>query len=146
MRTALRTPKTFGADPKLLIAAQPGTTNFYSAVYNVLDGDEKNPRIKLFETFGASVQALLSGDVDMVLIDAASGTRLRRRQPRQAQDRRRRRSAPRTSASSSSWAPTWSNLSTPPSRAMKEDGFVDHLNNRWFFLYDGVESRLGTGD
>ena len=51
--------KTFGADPKLLIGAQAGTTNFYSAVYNVLDGDEKNPRIKLFETFGASVQALL---------------------------------------------------------------------------------------
>ena len=65
--------KTFGADPKLLIGAQAGTTNFYSAVYNVLDGDEKNPRIKLFETFGASVQALLSGDVDMVLTDAASG-------------------------------------------------------------------------
>ncbi len=65
--------KAFGANEKLLIGAQAGTTNFYSAVYNVLDGDEKNPRIKLFETFGASVQALLSGDVDMVLTDAASG-------------------------------------------------------------------------
>ena len=64
--------KTFGADPKLLIGAQAGTTNFYVAVYNVLDGDEKNPRIKLFETFGATVQALLTGDVDMVLMDAAS--------------------------------------------------------------------------
>jgi polar amino acid transport system substrate-binding protein len=65
-------PKSFAADPKLLIGAQAGTTNFYTAVYNVLDGDEKNPRIKLFETFGASVQALQAGDVDMVLMDAGS--------------------------------------------------------------------------
>jgi polar amino acid transport system substrate-binding protein len=64
--------KSFAADPKLLIGAQAGTTNFYTAVYNVLDGDEKNPRIKLFETFGASVQALQAGDVDMVLMDAGS--------------------------------------------------------------------------
>jgi polar amino acid transport system substrate-binding protein len=65
-------PKSFAADPKLLVGAQAGTTNFYTAVYNVLDGDEKNPRIKLFETFGASVQALQAGDVDMVLMDAGS--------------------------------------------------------------------------
>jgi polar amino acid transport system substrate-binding protein len=64
--------KTFAADKKLLIGAQAGTTNFYVAVYSVLDGNEKNPRIKLFETFGASVQALISGDVDMVLLDKAS--------------------------------------------------------------------------
>ena len=30
-------------------------------------------RIILFENFGASVQALLNKDVDMVLVDAASG-------------------------------------------------------------------------
>jgi polar amino acid transport system substrate-binding protein len=64
--------KAFAADSKLLIGAQAGTTNFYTAVYNVLDGDEKNPRIKLFDTFGATVQALLTGDVDMVLMDKAS--------------------------------------------------------------------------
>ena len=63
----------FGANPKLLIGSQAGTTNFYVAVYNVLDGKEDNPRIKLFETFGATVQALLAGDVDCVLMDAASG-------------------------------------------------------------------------
>ncbi|MEI6386995.1 MAG: transporter substrate-binding domain-containing protein [Spirochaetota bacterium] len=64
--------KAFAANPKLLIGAQAGTTNFYVAVYNVLDGDEKNQRIKLFETFGATVQALLAGDIDMVLMDASS--------------------------------------------------------------------------
>ena len=62
----------FGANTKLLIGSQAGTTNFYVAVYNVLDGKEDNPRIKMFETFGATVQALLAGDVDCVLMDAAS--------------------------------------------------------------------------
>ncbi|HTO23594.1 MAG TPA: transporter substrate-binding domain-containing protein, partial [Spirochaetia bacterium] len=63
---------SFKANPKLLIGSQAGTTNFYVAVYNVLDGKEDNPRIKLFETFGATVQALIAGDVDCVLMDAAS--------------------------------------------------------------------------
>jgi len=67
------TAKAFGADKKLLVAAQPGTTPFYAAVYDVLDGKENNPRIKLFETFGAEVQALKTGDVDMVLTDKTAG-------------------------------------------------------------------------
>ncbi len=65
-------PQSFKDNPDLLIGAQAGTTNFYVAVYDVLDGDEANPRIKLFDTFGASVQALKSGDVDMVLMDQTS--------------------------------------------------------------------------
>ncbi len=65
--------KSFGADEKLLIAAQPGTTPFYTAVYEILDGNEANPRIKLFETFGATVQALKAGDVDLVLTDGTAG-------------------------------------------------------------------------
>ena len=55
--------KSFGADEALLIGAQAGTTPFYTAVYEVLDGNESNPRIKLFETFGTSVEALKAGDV-----------------------------------------------------------------------------------
>jgi polar amino acid transport system substrate-binding protein len=64
---------SFAANPELLIAAQPGTTPFYVGVYNVLDGNEANPRIKLFETFGATVEALKSGDVDLVLTDGTAG-------------------------------------------------------------------------
>lgn len=56
-----------------LVGAQAGTTPFYVAVYSVLDGNEANPRIRLFETFGASVQALSSGDVDAVLTDGTAG-------------------------------------------------------------------------
>ena len=63
----------FAADAALLVAAQPGTTPFYTAVYEILDGDEANPRIKLFETFGATVEALKAGDVDLVLTDGTAG-------------------------------------------------------------------------
>ncbi len=63
----------FKANNDLLVGAQAGTTPFYVAVYNVLDGNEANPRIKLFETFGASVQALRTGDVDVVLTDGTAG-------------------------------------------------------------------------
>jgi len=62
----------FAADADLLMAAQPGTTPFYVGVYEVLDGDEANPRIQLMETFGATVQALRSGDVDLVLTDGTA--------------------------------------------------------------------------
>lgn len=65
--------KAFGANDKLLVGAQAGTTPFYTAVYDVLDGNEKNTRIKLFETFGASVEALKVGDVDTVLTDETAG-------------------------------------------------------------------------
>ncbi len=67
------TAEEFAADPELLVGSQTGTTGFYTAVYSILDGDEANPRIILLENFGATVQALLAGDVDMVLVDAASG-------------------------------------------------------------------------
>lgn len=65
--------KGFAADEKLLVGAQAGTSPFYVAVYNVLDGNEANPRIKLMETFAATVEALKVGDVDLVLTDSAAG-------------------------------------------------------------------------
>ena len=64
---------SFAADPDLLMAAQPGTTPFYVGVYEVLDGDEANPRIIKFETFGAGVAALKAGDVDLALTDGTAG-------------------------------------------------------------------------
>lgn len=64
---------SFHEHDDLLIGAQPGTTPFFVAVYDLLDGNEANPRVKLFETFGASVQALKAGDVDVVLTDGTAG-------------------------------------------------------------------------
>ncbi|MEY4872688.1 MAG: hypothetical protein RLZZ563_2018, partial [Pseudomonadota bacterium] len=52
---------SFGANPDLLMAAQPGTTPFYVGVYEVLDGNEENARIVKFETFGAGLEALKAG-------------------------------------------------------------------------------------
>ncbi|MGH7003130.1 MAG: transporter substrate-binding domain-containing protein [Alphaproteobacteria bacterium] len=65
--------RSFAASKDTLVGAQPGTSNFYVAVYTVLDGNEQNARIKLFETFGATVQALKTGDVDLVLTDSTAG-------------------------------------------------------------------------
>ena len=81
--------KSFAADDKLLIGAQAGTSPFYVAVYNVLDGNEQNPRIKLLETFAATVAALQAGDVDLVLTDSAAGKVDQRQFRRQAEADRR---------------------------------------------------------
>ena len=72
------TKEEFAANKDLLIGSQAGTSGFYTAAYDILDGDEANPRIKLYENFGASVQALLAGDVDMVLGGCRLGPRLHR--------------------------------------------------------------------
>ena len=63
---------SFGADPDLLVSAQPGTTPFYTAVYEILDGDEANSRVVKFETFSAGLEALRTGDVDLTLSDSAA--------------------------------------------------------------------------
>ena len=121
----------FAADPELLMAAQPGTTPFYVGVYEVLDGNEANPRIKLFETFGATVQALRAGDVDLVLTDGTAG-------------------AGYVAASGGGLKiigeklgtedfgfifPKGSDLVAPINAgiaAMKADGAIDALNTKWF--------------
>lgn len=122
---------SFAANDDLLMAAQPGTTPFYVGVYDVLDGDEANPRIKLFETFGAGVQALRTGDVDLVLTDGTAGEGY-------------------VSASNGGLKiigeklgtedfgfifPKGSDLVDPMNAAiadMKSDGTIDALNKKWF--------------
>lgn len=71
--TRFHDAKSFAALESGLVGAQPGTSPFYTAVYEILDGNEQNSRIKLFETFGATVQALKAGDVDLVLTDSTAG-------------------------------------------------------------------------
>ena len=129
------TPEEFAAQEDLLIGSQAGTTNFYVAVYDVLDGDESNPRIKLFETFGAAVQALITGDVDMVLMDAASSRGYIGANP----EKLKVIGDPLASEDFGFIFTPGSDLVAPFNAAiatMKADGFLDHLNNKWFFLYD----------
>ena len=126
--------KTFAADKDLLIGAQAGTTNFYVAIYNVLDGDEKNPRVKLFDTFGASVQALKSGDVDLVLMDKTSAAGYMGASPNSFKIV----GDPLGTEEFGFILKPGSDLVAPINAAiqeMKDDGTFDKLNKKWFYDY-----------
>jgi ABC-type amino acid transport substrate-binding protein len=132
------TPAEFAANEELLIGSQAGTTSFYTAVYEVLDGNEQNPRIQLFETFGASVQALLAGDVDMVLVDAASGRGYIGANP----DQLKIVGDPLATEEFGFIFPPGSDLTEPFNGAidsMVQDGYLEHLNFKWFFLYNAAQ-------
>ncbi|AMY67882.1 transporter substrate-binding domain-containing protein [Frigidibacter mobilis] len=121
----------FAADPALLMAAQPGTTPFYVGVYEVLDGDEANPRIKLFETFGAGVAALRSGDVDLVLTDGTSGNGY----VAASEGALKLVGTPLGTEDFGFIFPTGSDLVAPVNAAiadMAADGTLEALNTRWF--------------
>ncbi len=126
--------KAFGENDDLLIAAQPGTTPFYVAVYDILDGNEANPRIKLFETFGATVQALRAGDVDLVMTDgvAAQGYV-------DASDGALKIiGGPLGSEDFGFIFPKGSDLVAPINAAiaaMEADGTLEALNKKWFLEY-----------
>ncbi|MCB1485869.1 MAG: transporter substrate-binding domain-containing protein [Bauldia sp.] len=130
--------QSFAADEELLVGAQAGTTNFYTAVYEVLDGKEDNPRIKLFETFGASVQALKSGDVDLVLMDATSAAGYMGASPNSFKIV----GGPLGTEAFGFIFTPGSDLVAPVNAAlaaMKEDGTLEALNKKWFFDYQNKQ-------
>ncbi|WP_026615381.1 basic amino acid ABC transporter substrate-binding protein [Ensifer aridi] len=132
--TRFKDAKSFAAIEDALIGAQPGTSPFYTAVYEILDGNEQNPRIKLFETFGATVQALKAGDVDLVLtdsvaakgyVDSSGGALKVVGEPLGTED-------------FGFIFPKGSDLVAPINtaiKALKEDGTFDALNKKWFLDY-----------
>jgi len=125
---------SFAAYSDGLVGAQAGTTPFYVAVYDVLDGDEANPRIKLFETFGASVQALRSGDVDVVLTDGTAGKGYVTANP----DTFKIIGDAMGTEDFGFIFPKGSDLVAPVNEAiasMKADGTIDALNTKWFLDY-----------
>ena len=124
----------FKKNEKLLVGAQIGTTGFYVAVYDVLDGNEQNKRIKLFETFGATVQALKANDIDMVLMDAVSSRGYIGANPNSFKNVGE---ALGTDYFGFIFPPK-SDLVKPVNQAlaeMKKDGFLAQLNKKWFFDY-----------
>lgn len=126
---------SFAENKDLLVGAQPGTTNFYTAVYSILDGDEANPRIKLFETFGATVMALKIGDVDVVLMDATSAKGYMGANPGAF---KLVGEALGTEEFGFILTPG-SDLKEPIDSAielMREDGTLEALNKKWFFDYN----------
>ncbi len=125
---------SFGANPELLIAAQAGTTPFYVGVYEVLDGDEANPRIKLFETFGATVQALQAGDVDLVLTDGTAGNGY----VAASDGGLKIVGSPLGTEDFGFIFPKGSDLVAPMNAAiasMQADGTLEALNTKWFLDY-----------
>ncbi len=126
--------KGFGADDALLMAAQPGTTPFYVGVYEVLDGNEANPRIKMFETFGAGVEALKAGDVDLVLTDGTAGNGYVA-----ASEGKLKIVGEKLGAEDFGFIfPKGSDLVAPVNAAIAEmaaDGTLETLNKKWFLDY-----------
>ncbi len=125
---------SFAADPGLLIGSQAGVTPFYVAVYNVLDGDEANPRIKLFETIGAAIQALRAGDVDLVLADSTGAEGYVRANP----DAFKTVGQPLGAEEFGFIFPKGSDLVAPVNAAiaeLKADGTIEALNRKWFVDY-----------
>jgi polar amino acid transport system substrate-binding protein len=126
--------ESFAESEDYLVGAQPGTTNFYVAVYNLLDGNEQNPRVKLFDTFGASVQALKNGDVDVVLMDATSAKGYMGASP----DSLKVVGEPLGTEEFGFIFTPGSDLVGPVNAAllsMAEDGTIDKLNQKWLFEY-----------
>lgn len=125
---------SFAADDDLLASAQPGTTPFYVTVYDVLDGDEANSRIKLFETFGAGVQALRTGDVDLALSDSTAAQGY----VAASDGGLKIVGEPLGTEDFGFIFPKGSDLVEPINAAiqsMKEDGTLEALNKKWFLDY-----------
>lgn len=126
--------KSFGAFKDGLVGAQAGTTPFYVAVYNMLDGNEANPRIKLFDTFGTTVQALKTGDVDVVLTDGTAGKGYV-----DASNGGLKLIGEAMGTEDFGFIfPKGSDLVAPINAAiasMKADGTIDALNKKWFLDY-----------
>jgi len=127
----------------LLIGAQSGTSGFYAAEGllnpDLKEGDKPDDsRIKLFDTFGASVQALKSGDVDMVLMDQASINGYIAADPgvfKTVGD------AIGSDQFGFIFKPG-SDLVAPINAAlaeMKADGTLDGLNRKWFYEYSAAK-------
>ncbi|MCU0816398.1 MAG: transporter substrate-binding domain-containing protein [Cypionkella sp.] len=125
---------SFAANADLLMAAQPGTTPFYVGVYEVLDGNEANPRIKLFETFGATVEALRAGDVDLVLTDGTAGAGYV-----EASNGGLKIVGEKLGTEDFGFIfPKGSDLVAPMNAgiaALRADGTLDALNTKWFLEY-----------
>lgn len=131
------TADQFSGNRKLLIGSKANTTSFYTAVYEILDGDPRNPRIKLFDSFGAAMQALMAGDIDLVPMDGASADRYVAAHP----DTLKIVGSPLGSEDFGFIFTPKSDLVGPVNMAIasvKQDGFFDRLNTKWFFEY-GME-------
>ena len=126
--------KSFAAIPELLVSAQAGTSPFYAAIYNILDGNEDNARVVKFETFGAGLEALKAGDVDLTLSDSTAANGY----VAASNGGLKIIGEPLASEDFGFIFPKGSDLVAPINaaiEAMKADGTIDALNQKWFVDY-----------
>lgn len=129
---------SFAALPDLLVSAQPGTSPFYAAIYNILDGNEENPRVVKFETFGAGLEALKVGDVDLTLSDSTAANGY----VAASNGGLKIIGEPLASEDFGFIFPKGSDLVAPMNAAiaaLKADGTFDALNKKWFLDYKMAE-------
>jgi len=125
---------SFAAIPDLLVSAQPGTSPFYAAIYNILHGNEENPRVVKFETFGAGLEALKTGDVDLTLSDSTAANGY----VAASNGALKIIGEPLASEDFGFIFPKGSELVAPMNAgiaALKADGTFDALNKKWFLDY-----------
>ena len=125
---------SFAAIPELLVSAQPGTSPFYAAIYNILDGNEENARVIKFETFGAGLEALKTGDVDLTLSDSTAANGY----VAASNGALKIIGEPLASEDFGFIFPKGSEFVAPINAAiaaMKADGSMDALNQKWFVDY-----------
>ena len=126
--------KSFAAISELLVSAQAGTSPFYAAIYNILDGNEDNARVVKFETFGAGLEALKAGDVDLTLSDSTAANGY----VAASNGGLKIIGEPLASEDFGFIFPKGSDLVAPINaaiEAMKADGTIDALNQKWFVDY-----------
>uniref|UniRef100_A0A7C4PL12 Amino acid ABC transporter substrate-binding protein n=1 Tax=Anaerolinea thermolimosa TaxID=229919 RepID=A0A7C4PL12_9CHLR len=126
----------FAANEKLTLGTQVNTTNYETAKKFLPEN-----RIKAFEQFPFAVQALLSGDVDAVLIDETAGQGYRGENAENLE-----LIGPSISSDELGFVfPKGSDLVAPFNQAlaaMKADGTLEKLNAYYF----GPDFKIGEGD
>lgn len=124
------TLEEFIADEDLIVGTQPGTTNYDTAAEMI--GPD---RIQAFDTFGVTVEALLNGDVDAVIMDNIASAGIMNIHA----DQLWVISEPLTSEDLGLIFPNGSDLVGPVNEAlaqMREDGRLDALFLKWFVDFD----------
>ena len=126
------------ANEALLIGSQPGTTNYDSAV-EIVGVD----RVVGYETFGVSIQALLNGDVDAVIMDNVSSAGIMSVNAGLLQTT----GEALTSEALGFAFPEGSDLVAPINAALasfEEDGTLDALFQKWFADFDPTTMTFAT--
>jgi polar amino acid transport system substrate-binding protein len=121
---------SFAADDSLIIGTQPGTTNYDTAA-----GLIGESRIQAFDTFGVTVQALLTGDVDAVIMDNIASAAIMNVNG----DQLKIVGEPLTSEELGLAFPPGSDLVEPINAglaSMRADGTLDALFQTWFVDFD----------